>query len=69
MPGEKDDRHQRSLRMLRRAIFWVSFPFGILFFVLPIYSKDLGATALDVGILDLVILAVATLTFGYVLEE
>jgi len=51
MPGEKDDRHQRSLRMLRRAIFWVSFPFGILFFVLPIYSKDLGATALDVGIL------------------
>lgn len=37
--------------MLWRATFWVSFPFGILSFVLPIYSKDLGATALEVGIL------------------
>jgi len=38
-----------TLRMLWQAIFWVSFPFGILAFVLPIYGKELGATALEVG--------------------
>jgi DHA1 family multidrug resistance protein-like MFS transporter len=38
-----------ALRYLRRAIFWVSFPFGILSFVLPIYGKDLGASALEIG--------------------
>jgi MFS family permease len=35
--------------MLWRATFWVSFPFGILAFVLPVYGKELGATALEVG--------------------
>jgi len=35
--------------MLWRAVFWVSFPFGILSFVLPIYGKELGASALQVG--------------------
>jgi len=35
--------------MLWRAVFWVSFPFGILSFVLPIYGKELGAPALEVG--------------------
>jgi DHA1 family multidrug resistance protein-like MFS transporter len=39
----------RTLKMLWRATFWVSFPFGILSFVLPIYGKELGATALEVG--------------------
>jgi len=39
----------RTLTMLRRATFWVAFPFGILSFVLPIYGKELGATALEVG--------------------
>lgn len=39
----------RVLTMLWRATFWVSFPFGILAFVLPIYGKALGATALEVG--------------------
>jgi len=39
----------RTLKMLWRAIFWISFPFGILSFVLPIYGKELGATALEVG--------------------
>jgi DHA1 family multidrug resistance protein-like MFS transporter len=39
----------RTLMMLWRATFWVSFPFGILAFVLPIYGKELGATALEVG--------------------
>ena len=40
---------QRTLNALWRAVFWVSFPFGILSFVLPIYGKGLGATALEVG--------------------
>ncbi len=31
------------------AIFLVSFPFGILSFVLPIYGKQLGASALEIG--------------------
>ena len=35
--------------MLWRAVFWVSFPFGILSFVLPIYGRELGASALQVG--------------------
>jgi len=35
--------------MLWRAVFWVSFPFDILSFVLPIYGKELGAPALEVG--------------------
>ena len=39
----------RTLKTLWRAVFWVSFPFGILSFVLPIYGKELGATALEVG--------------------
>ncbi|UCF59845.1 MAG: MFS transporter [Anaerolineaceae bacterium] len=38
-----------TLRSLWKAIFWVSFPFGILSFVLPIYGKDLGASALEIG--------------------
>jgi MFS family permease len=36
-------------KSLWRAILWVSFPFGIISFVLPIYGKDLGATALEIG--------------------
>ncbi|MDY7080136.1 MAG: MFS transporter [Chloroflexota bacterium] len=39
----------RPLKMLWRSVFWVSFPFGILSFVLPIYGRELGATALEVG--------------------
>jgi DHA1 family multidrug resistance protein-like MFS transporter len=42
-------RSRTTLKMLWRATFWVSFPFGILSFVLPIYGKELGATALEVG--------------------
>lgn len=40
----------RTLKTLWRAVFWVSFPFGILSFVLPIYGKELGASALEVGV-------------------
>ena len=38
-----------SLSMLWRAVFWVSFPFGILSFVLPIYGREIGASALEIG--------------------
>jgi len=38
-----------TLRALWQATFWVSFPFGILSFVLPIYGKELGASALEIG--------------------
>ena len=40
---------EKSLKMLWKAIYWVSFPFGILTFVLPVYGKDLGASALEIG--------------------
>jgi DHA1 family multidrug resistance protein-like MFS transporter len=39
----------RTLSALWRAVFLVSFPFGILAFVLPIYGRQLGASALEVG--------------------
>ena len=39
----------RTFKALWRAVFFVSFPFGILSFVLPIYGKEIGATALQVG--------------------
>ena len=39
----------RTLSALWRAVFLVSFPFGILAFVLPIYGRELGASALEVG--------------------
>lgn len=42
---------RNASRDLWRVVFWVSFPFGILSFVLPIYSRELGATALEVGAL------------------
>jgi hypothetical protein len=39
----------RTLTKLWQAVFWVSFPFGILSFVLSVYSKEPGASALQVG--------------------
>jgi DHA1 family multidrug resistance protein-like MFS transporter len=39
----------RTLSSLWWAMLLVSCPFGILSFVLPIYGKELGATALEVG--------------------
>jgi DHA1 family multidrug resistance protein-like MFS transporter len=38
-----------TLKALNQSVFFVSFPFGILAFVLPIYGKELGATALEIG--------------------
>jgi MFS family permease len=40
---------RKTLKSLWWAVFWVSFPFGILSFVLPIYGKSLGASALEIG--------------------
>jgi len=44
-------KHDGVLLALSRAIFFLSFPLGILSFVLPIYGKELGATALEIGTL------------------
>ena len=38
------------LGTLRRAIFLISLPFGILSFVLPIYGKEIGADAVQIGL-------------------
>jgi len=43
------DQSRTTLNALWQAVFWVSFPLGVLSFVLPIYSKELGASALEVG--------------------
>ena len=45
-----DGSQSRTLSALWRAIFLVSFPFGILGFLLPVYGRELGATALEVGV-------------------
>lgn len=39
-----------TLNTLRRTIFMVSLPFGILTFVLPIYGKAIGANAVQIGL-------------------
>lgn len=38
-----------TLQSLWRSTFWVSFPFGVLAFILPIYGRDLGASAIEIG--------------------
>lgn len=40
---------QAIIKRLWWAVFWVSFPFGVLSFLLPIYGKELGASALEIG--------------------
>ncbi|HUX75755.1 MAG TPA: MFS transporter [Anaerolineae bacterium] len=39
-----------TLGALRRAIFMLSLPFGILSFALPIYGKEIGADAVQIGL-------------------
>jgi len=41
--------HAKTLSQLWLAMFLVSFPFGVLSFVLPIYGRALGASAVEVG--------------------
>jgi MFS transporter, DHA1 family, multidrug resistance protein len=49
MIGQAEAAQGRTLASLWRAVFLVSFPFGILAFILPIYGRQLGASALEVG--------------------
>ena len=49
MTAEAPAPQPRTLSALWRAVFLVSFPFGILAFVLPIYGRELGASAIEVG--------------------
>jgi DHA1 family multidrug resistance protein-like MFS transporter len=40
----------KTLRILGQAILLISLPFGILSFVLPIYGKEIGADAVQIGL-------------------
>jgi DHA1 family multidrug resistance protein-like MFS transporter len=46
---ETENQKFASRKQLWLAVYWVSYPFGILSFVLPIYGKELGASALEIG--------------------
>jgi len=46
---ENEEIRLSSRKKLWQAVYWVSYPFGILSFVLPIYGKELGASALEIG--------------------
>ena len=39
-----------TLSALRRSLFFVSLPLGILMFALPIYGKRIGADAIQIGL-------------------
>jgi DHA1 family multidrug resistance protein-like MFS transporter len=50
-PAAQDPtRRDTAIPTIRRSIFLISLPFGILGFVLPIYGKTLGASALQIGL-------------------
>jgi DHA1 family multidrug resistance protein-like MFS transporter len=36
-------------KRLWQSVYWISYPFGVISFVLPIYGKELGASALEIG--------------------
>ena len=40
---------ENVINNLWKSIFWISFPFGVLSFLLPIYGRDIGASALEIG--------------------
>ena len=40
---------QKTITNLWRSVFWISFPFGVLSFLLPIYGREIGASALEIG--------------------
>ncbi len=44
-----NDHHEKTCT-LRRVVFLVSLPFGILSFTLPIYGKSIGADAVQIGL-------------------
>jgi MFS family permease len=43
------NKNPRIFKFLWQSVYWVSFPFGIISFVLPIYGKELGASAVEIG--------------------
>jgi MFS family permease len=43
-------RHIEISNTLKQAIFMISLPFGVLFFVLPVYGKEIGAGAVQIGL-------------------
>ncbi len=45
----QENPQSSTLKALWRSAFWVSFPFGILAFILPIYGRELGANAMEIG--------------------
>ncbi len=46
---ESNAAGQKVISNLWRSIFWISFPFGVLSFLLPIYGREIGASALEIG--------------------
>jgi MFS family permease len=49
-PDQPKAEPAKALYTVRQSIFWISLPFGILGFVLPIYGKEIGAGALQIGL-------------------
>jgi len=49
MNTSKSAVYSRTMKVLWQSMFLVSFPFGMLSFALPIYGKELGASALEIG--------------------
>lgn len=41
----------KTLPSLGKILFYLSFPFGFMGFVLPIYGKEIGASATEIGLL------------------
>jgi DHA1 family multidrug resistance protein-like MFS transporter len=39
-----------ALQIITRAIFLISLPFGILYFVLPVFGEQIGADAIEIGL-------------------
>ena len=48
-PVNDQSRPDPRLLRLRQSIFFVSLPFGILMFALPLVGRSLGASALEIG--------------------
>jgi MFS family permease len=42
--------HGKELAALRRSLFFVSWPFFILYLLLPVYGKEMGANAVEIGV-------------------
>lgn len=40
----------KGLAALRRSLFFVSWPFFIIYLLLPVYGKEIGATAVEIGL-------------------